>query len=152
MLSRYLILCLIDLFSAASRHYGLEAKVFSRLIVNIQLWFGGGASNFFSVPLLMEVFSFLSCVTKHHPNRMSDSVDVKDMIQFINGLTTLDEVRNTIYFAANVISRLPLKNLIWLSFLTNNFVGRALPIRRRYLVGRLIHRTLLLILLIEPFV
>lgn len=121
MLSRYLIRCLIDLFSAASCHYGLEAKVFSRLIVNIQLWFGGGASEFFSVPLLMEVFSFLSCVTKHHPNRMSDSVDVKDMIQFINDLTTIDEVRKIIYFTANVFGSLPLKNSLLLSFLTKHF-------------------------------
>jgi hypothetical protein len=96
MLSRYLIRCLIDLFSAASRNTGLEAKIFSRLIVNIQLWFGGGASELLGVPLLMEVFSFLSCVTKHHPNRMRDSVDVKDMIKFINDLTFIDEARKIV--------------------------------------------------------
>jgi hypothetical protein len=100
MLSRYLIRCLIDLLSAASSNTGLEAKVFSRLIVNIQLWFGSCASELLGVPLLMEIFSFLSCVTEHHPNRMRDSTDVKDMIQFINDLTTIDEARKAVYYTA----------------------------------------------------
>lgn len=89
-----MICCLIDLRYAASHNYGLEAKVFSRLFVNFQLWLGGCTSKFPGVALHMEIFPLLTCVATHHPNKMRDSSDVRDMIQYVNELTNFEEARS----------------------------------------------------------
>ena len=91
-LAKFLVYSLLDLRHATSHHVALEAKVFSRLLFNLQLWFGG-VSKLSGIALHAELFPVLSDIAKHNPNKVRDCVDVRDMIQYISELTNVDEVR-----------------------------------------------------------
>ena len=88
-LSKFLTDSLIELHSACSHYVGLETKVFTRLLFNLQLWFGGQVPCFAIYPALLPV---LSNIAKANPPKVRDCIGVTDIIQLLKDLVE-DEVR-----------------------------------------------------------
>jgi hypothetical protein len=76
-LSRLFVKSLLDLHSACSHYVGLETKVFSRLLFNLPLWFGGLEVGIYRFSALLPV---LSSITKNNPEKVRDCVGIKDII------------------------------------------------------------------------
>jgi hypothetical protein len=79
-LSNMLMDSLLKLRSACSHYIGLETKVFSRLLFNLPLWFGGISSGISLYPTLLPL---LSSVTMKNPEKVRDCVGIKDMIHML---------------------------------------------------------------------
>lgn len=86
-LSARLVKSLLELRSACSHYVGLETKVFSRLLFNLPLWFGGLGSG---VCLYPELLPVLSSVTRNNPEKVRDCIGIKDMTQLIKELIVFE--------------------------------------------------------------
>jgi hypothetical protein len=82
-LASLLVKSLLEVRSACSHYVGLETKVFSQLLFNLPLWFGGLGPGVSLYPALIPA---LSSVTKNNPEKVRDCVGIKDMIRIMKEL------------------------------------------------------------------
>ena len=67
----------------------LTEKIYSQLLFNGDLWFGG-VSNSIGVALHGALLPLLSSLAKSSPNRALACVDVKEIINLIHEYATVD--------------------------------------------------------------
>jgi hypothetical protein len=79
-LSAYFVNALLELRSTSSHYVALETKVFSRLVFNLPLWFGG---PFQGSAIFSDLLPYLSMVSKQNPQKIRDCVGTKGIVKVI---------------------------------------------------------------------
>lgn len=74
-----LVSALVTLRSACGHYIGLEAKVFSRLVVNLPLWLGTVHGD----QLQSQLLPILSTMTKGNPDKVRDCVGLRELVQVL---------------------------------------------------------------------
>ena len=91
-ISKEFVDILIDLRDACSHNLPSTENIYSQLLFNGDLWFGG-VSNSIGVALHGALLPLLSSLAKSSPNRALACVDVKEMINLIHEYTTVDNTK-----------------------------------------------------------
>jgi hypothetical protein len=65
---------------------GLETKVFSRLLLNVLLWFGPSQG----LSLYPSLLPVLSSITRNNPEKVQDCVGIRDMIHLAKELVEFE--------------------------------------------------------------
>lgn len=86
-LSRLLVKSVLELHYSCSHYVGLETKVFSIVLYNTSLWFGGSDPG---ISLYATLLPILSSTTTKNPEKVRDCVGVRDMMSCIKKLIEVE--------------------------------------------------------------
>ena len=86
---------LLELRAACSHYIGLESKVFSRVLFNTPLWFGGHKKGIF---LYLSLLPVLSSITSSNPEKVRDCVGINDLVQLAKELVEF-QVSSSVTFS-----------------------------------------------------
>jgi hypothetical protein len=90
-LADQLVNALLLLRAACSHYVGLETKVFSRLLFNMNLWLGGLPSTCGSA-LHLRLLPVLASLTQLNPEKVRDCVGVREMVHILKQMNALQKV------------------------------------------------------------
>lgn len=90
-LADQLVNSLLLLRSACSHYVGLETKVFSRLLFNLNLWFGGLPSTCGGA-LHLRLLPVLGSLAQMNPEKVRDCIGVREMVQTIKETSTFQKM------------------------------------------------------------
>lgn len=89
-LGRLLVDSLIELRLACQHYDALERAVFSRLLFNVQLWFGGSYRSP-GIALYATLLPVLAALTKASPQKVCDTVGVRPLVERLQFYTDVGE-------------------------------------------------------------
>ena len=78
---------LLELRSACSHYIGLETRVFSKLLFNLPLWFGGEMRG---VSIFRSLLPVLSSVTRTNPEKVRDCIGAKDIALLLGQIVEME--------------------------------------------------------------
>lgn len=101
VLGNRLVDALVELRLASEHYAALETTILSRLIFNFSLWFGNDAFQP-GISLYPTLLPTLSLVTTAYPEKVRDSVGIRQFIEILKVFTDVDE--SEVRFASHTIS------------------------------------------------
>mmetsp|Transcript_3651 Transcript_3651/g.5568 ORF Transcript_3651/g.5568 Transcript_3651/m.5568 type:complete len:2959 (-) Transcript_3651:158-9034(-) len=108
-LGNLLVDALVELRLASEHYSALESTILSRLVFNFPLWFGSDISQP-GISLYPTLLPALSSLTASHPEKVRDSVGIRQFIEILKMFTDVDESENVKAKSPNV-SREPATEL-----------------------------------------
>jgi hypothetical protein len=94
--AKYTASTLLDQWQASWLNFALETTVFSKLVLNIPLLFGGiSKSN--GVSFHAEMLPIISEITMSNPDKVRDCVDINEVLDVVHEYSSGKEVRQSVH-------------------------------------------------------